>query len=272
MSKYRLKIFDECRNRTNPNIPNALGGVKYHTTMTDKQLSALASYLNANSINFKTLLTYDGMDSIASDVLCRWLRPSELTNLSLIMNQGDLTIQRATLKVQFPSDMKPGDFVGMLGDNLISLTRMHNLLYAWYHNSNKTLIMYSLRKGDLKSAMKDPLVKDYKVESKLEEKIGKANWGNVGQITNMRSYANVVRGTPATRVAPRKTVLGRPVARRTKTTAATAAATATTRRTAPRDPKFDKAMKKYGTGSWADIVQQQELRSKKRRAMTKTRA
>jgi hypothetical protein len=166
--------------------------------MNEKQLVGLADYMNSNSINFKTLLTYDGMDGIASGVLCRWLRPSELSNLSRIMNQGDLIIQRATLKLQLPNDKKPGDFVGELGENLINLTITHNLLYAWYHNSNKTLVLYSLKKGDLNAAMKNSMIADFKVDAIIQEKIGNANWGNVGQITNIRTYANVVRGKPAT--------------------------------------------------------------------------
>lgn len=194
MSQWRLKAFDECRASTNPNIPNALGNVEYHSKMTDKQLSSLAEYLMSNGILFRTLMTYAGMERISSEVLCRWLRPSELQRLALIMNQGELKIYRATLKLQLDPKSTPGRFVGILGANLITLTSKHNLLYAWYHNSSKNLVLYSLRKGDINVACNDDIVNDFKIDSIIEEQIGNANWGKIGQITNIKSSANVVRG------------------------------------------------------------------------------
>lgn len=273
MSQYRLNIFDECRDRTNPSLSEPLKNVTYHAKMTDKQLSALAEYMRQNGISFNSLLTYTGMDNIANDVLCRWLRPSELQRLSLIMNMGTLSIYRASLELQLK--VPPGEFVGILGENLVRLTGNYNLLYAWYHNSNKTLVLYSLRKGDLKSAIQDPLIKEFKVRSIVEEQIGSANWGKVGQITNMRTYANAVRGVPATSTmnhassqrTTRKTVLGRvPTRGAAPVAVARRSATKSTKAPKSRIKTFENAVKLSGIDKrekWADNVQQQQMEQKR---------
>ncbi len=218
MSKWRLKVFDECRESRTANIPNVLGSVDYHSKMTDKQLFSLAQYMKSNDINFKTLLTYDGMENIANQVLCRWLRPSELQRLSAIMKQDTLNMYRGTLRLQLEPDATPGTFVGILGENLVALTRKHNLLYAWYHNSSKNLILYSLRKGDIKGACSDSIVKNFKIDTIIEEQIGTADWGKIGQITNIRSYANVPRSRSTTTKSTKSAVSTRSSASTRSTT------------------------------------------------------
>jgi hypothetical protein len=239
--------------------------------MTDKQLSALAEYIKTHG-SFESLLTYEGMDDIANKVLCRWLRPSELQRLSVIMNMGTLKIYRASLELQLKTP--PGEFVGVLGENLINLTGNYNLLYAWYHNSTKTLVLYALRKGDLKSAIQDPLIADFKVRSIIEEQIGSANWGKVGQITNMRTYANVVRGAPAkstvnrasSQRTTRKTVLGRVPTRGAAPVAVARSATKSTKVPKSRIKTFENTIKLSGIDKrerWADLSQQQQMEQKR---------
>jgi len=202
MSEWRLKEFNKCRDKTNPNISEILGSVSYHSKMTDKQLLSLVEYMALNQIDFKTLLTYDGMDHLSKEVLCRWLRPSELQRLSVMMKQDKMTIYRGTMQLQLHPHTTPGYFVGILGQNLIALTQKYNLLYAWYHNSNKSLILYSLNKGNIQQAMTDPLVSNFKIDSIINEQIGKSDWSRIGKITNMRTYANVV-AKPTTTQATR---------------------------------------------------------------------
>jgi hypothetical protein len=134
------------------------------------------------------------------------------------MNQGELKIYRATLKLQLEPRTTPGRFVGILGENLIALTSRHNLLYAWYHNSNKNLVLYSLRKGDIKGACSDSIVKDFKIDTIIEEQIGTADWGKIGQITNIMSSANVVRSRSTTTKSTKSAVSTRSSASTRSTT------------------------------------------------------
>ncbi|GAX84480.1 hypothetical protein CEUSTIGMA_g11900.t1 [Chlamydomonas eustigma] len=103
-----------------------LEGVTYDAPLTETQLRSLARYVTDPS----GIATYAGMSSIA-DLLCRWPRPVEIGSLYRRLTKKDLQVYRLDLQLSFEDDAARTEFVGPAGENLIELTRQHDLMYAW---------------------------------------------------------------------------------------------------------------------------------------------
>lgn len=179
--KTRGEAFALCRDETMKELRQryALSGVKYNTQMTDDELRGLWEYLGAADIDsMNALLTYDGMDT-ASQILCRWPRPSELGRLSWMLGQKKLMYYRAVLKVkaEVKDDEKNpqgyanrtfGRIVGPMGSNFIGMTKNHDLMYLWMHHvtdravdsfRQRQIFVYAKNRGDLDAGLQ--AIEDY---------------------------------------------------------------------------------------------------------------
>lgn len=121
--------------------------------MTDEEVKGLALYLTDGQHGISPvvadILTYKACE-VASRVLCRWPRPSELARILAIF--GFDKVSYACLKVGVilageadgDPERKWGRLIGSGGKNLVAMTQRHDLLYVWMHSQGRraTLLLY----------------------------------------------------------------------------------------------------------------------------------
>lgn len=164
MSNARVSEFNTCTDKTrqareNANISTAF---EYDTKMTSADACQVKTWLSKQGIRTSTqLLSREGM-SIASKIMCRWPRPSELSMMTGCMNssdrRGSLKYYRKTIRVSAPTRACFAKLVGKLGINFTKIGEAHNLMYMWLHKANskagdqQMIVMYAQDPADFSGA------------------------------------------------------------------------------------------------------------------------
>ena len=137
-----------------------LGGVTYGHKLSTAQVEGLAGLLEG--LGYKSpdeVLTY-GACKAASDVLCRWPRPSELSRVLKYLGHEKCEYYHLRQSLSLVKGARWGAVVGSKGSNLIEMTEGASghgeLLYAWLHSAGDeaTLHLYGRDEEDLADAAK----------------------------------------------------------------------------------------------------------------------
>jgi len=136
-STARRLTFNNCMAAIAPEYR----GVTLDKKMSDAEIRALAVYVNAKNLD---ILTYTGLKRV-SDLICRWLRPSEISRIEGALNKPNkrtgLKYIRHTAAFTLVDGKHISTVIGSMGKNLVTLTKTNNLLYSWV---NKTKTGYRL--------------------------------------------------------------------------------------------------------------------------------
>lgn len=162
----RQATFSNCANK-NQTERQVYGvhDVKYTAVRLKKnQVNGVVEWARKNWKN--ELPTYKDMKDLEQNLLCRFLRPSELIK---VMNElkRKCFIQEMEIKIQ--DDKKANELVGKEGRNMHDLTKNNGLLYVWYHKVGHKLVLYAVDKNEnckkaqnnLKKACSDLTLKGY---------------------------------------------------------------------------------------------------------------
>ena len=157
MSTHRLAAFKQCATyNESERDRRGLTGVSYSAKMEDDEIVGLSEFLKAelkkDKLTPDVVLTYQTC-SVASDILCRWPRPSELARV-IALDTLDFTPSNkknalpisvgyflGKVPLALVDGKKWGDFVGKKGATLNALTKNHELLYSWLKDN--TLYLYA---------------------------------------------------------------------------------------------------------------------------------
>eukprot|EP00798_Chlamydomonas_sp_ICE-L_P029874 gene29874-biopygen11610 len=149
-SADRQDVFKKCtENNLDDRKKYEVSNVKYDDAkLSRSQMQsiikwALYKWKTEGAVDFN-LKTYDGMKTLEEELLCRFLRPSELIRLMSMMGTS-IFIRKVTVPIK--PTISAGDIVGHLGAHAYALTKKFDLLYVWYHSEDNKLVMYAVEHG-----------------------------------------------------------------------------------------------------------------------------
>lgn len=147
-STARRDKFEQCvSTNMDDRKKYSVQDVKYdNVKLTPKQLGNIRDWASARwSKNpSQQLMTHAGMMILEKELLCRFLRPSELIKLMTMMDE---TVFIHEVRVPILPEVHADDLVGAVGDNVYKMTKEYQLLYVWYHAKDHTLVMYAIEHG-----------------------------------------------------------------------------------------------------------------------------
>lgn len=181
LTKHRQMAFYDCLNNTDRDT-YGLTGVTYRKKMTEPELQALHRYLKENDKFFpNNFFSYETMEA-ASQVLCRWPRPSEMARLSQIFHLGIDTSYFTGMMSVGGSDIAL--LVGTQAENFSAITEKYNLLYMWMSPIPRTrrnqdyhhwIFAYGKEQGSVIAALQDLYTKvedaGYDVKMKADNRV-----------------------------------------------------------------------------------------------------
>jgi len=143
-------VFKKCtENNLDDRKKYEVSNVKYDDAkLSQSQMQsiikwALDKWKTKGDVYFN-LKTYKGMKTLEEELLCRYLRPSELIRLMYMM---DMSIFIREVTVPIKPTISAEDIVGHLGAHAYALTKKFDLLYVWYHSEGNKLVMYAVEHG-----------------------------------------------------------------------------------------------------------------------------
>jgi hypothetical protein len=149
-SADRRAVFKKCtENNLDDRKKYEVSNVKYDDAkLSQSQMQsiikwALDKWKTKGDVDFN-LKTYKGMKTLEEELLCRFLRPSELIRLMYMM---DMSIFIREVTVPIKPTISAEDIVGHLGAHAYTLTKKFDLLYVWYHSEGNKLVMYAVEHG-----------------------------------------------------------------------------------------------------------------------------
>jgi hypothetical protein len=190
----RQELFGECATGAEQTrTAYGLQAVTYAGKLNETQVEGLLKFMRAKGYrSFSQMIEHASLAE-ASNVLCRWPRPSELAQMAKASGSEDMHVWRATVEVGLRD---PGGFVGTYGSNLSDLTERTGLLYVWLHsthsnnkNNRKThrLYLYGTSRRVVTEAAKDAFVAEAAVDKPVvvRVRIGDAlEWEGKGSDLN----------------------------------------------------------------------------------------
>lgn len=141
LSRERMRQLVRCQEGDAKALRERYGldGVTYSSRLTKSETEALHEYLMDNGVlSPSDVLTYGAMKT-ASDILCRWPRPSELAQLLVrYQRNADVSVDFTYYTGVFGvTGRNIGGFVGKLGERFIHLMKQYDLMYVWLSSRSR---------------------------------------------------------------------------------------------------------------------------------------
>lgn len=198
LSPQRVKAYKECKHKQKREHPE-LKSVTYSSKMSGHEIGQLVRKLKARlgigsnetlspSQNaMQRVLSYDTM-SFMEKLLCRWPRPSELSQVAKRIVTGEPIIHYYTAALHVHGSDLPL-LVETYGAFFSRLTRKHHLFYVWMADQRskhekktskqgstaRCVLVYGIVKKDVQNAVVDVLKKIKQLQNDGKEVYASAN-------------------------------------------------------------------------------------------------
>ena len=187
-SKERINLFTECAKKNNSARKKyEVNTVKYDNVKLSKQqkINIIEWIKQKWGKNVDKLLTYKGMKAIQDELLCRFLRPSEIIDICNMLRLYPV-INYATVPIV--PDVNVSELLGRLGEKNIKMTEKFNLLYIWYHSSTNKMVIYATDEDSKKAISNIKLAID-DIDKKFIDNSKQIEWNSKEYVSNMDPYA-----------------------------------------------------------------------------------
>lgn len=112
-AKAKESPFQKCaKEHSALRTKTGLDKITSSNKMTDAEIANLVSYLKEINLEFRALIEYDNLSKIHDDLLCRFLRPSELLRINAEYNNEIFTIYKATATLRAVGAVGGGRMAG----------------------------------------------------------------------------------------------------------------------------------------------------------------
>jgi len=231
-SKERINLFTECAKKNNSARKTyEVNTVKYDNVKLSKQqkINIIEWIKQKWGKNVDKLLTYKGMKAIQDELLCRFLRPSEIIDICNMLRLYPV-INYATVPIV--PDVNVSELLGRLGEKNIKMTEKFNLLYIWYHSSTNKMVIYATDE-DSKKAISN--IKLAISNIKFIDNSKQIEWNSKEYVSKMDPYASTFNpAISTTRTSNPKTSTTRTSNSKKSTTRTSNPKTSTTKTSNPK--------------------------------------